>query len=290
VSPDSRPVPATRIHLALTIVSVCFGAFSVVGKIALHHPAVTPFALTELRMVGAALAFLLAAAWRREAWPPGGIILKLAGLAVIGIAVNQALFLTGLKRTSAVEATLLVGSIPLFTYLIGWRLGREASRPLKWAGLAVALGGVVAMLVSRGARLERDHFNGDLMILANCLAYSFYLVLVKPLLKTLPSVRAMGIIFASGALLFAPLGLPELLAIPWREMPATPLAAMAFVVVFPTIVAYFLNLWVLKRAGASLVAIYVLLQPLVAALLSALPPLRERPTAALLHAGDDQRE
>jgi drug/metabolite transporter (DMT)-like permease len=60
---------------------------------------------------------------------------------------------------------------------------------------------------------------------------------------------------------------------------------LAYAVIFPTVVAYFLNLWALKRAPASLVAIYVLAQPLIAAALAALPPLRERPTPILLVAG-----
>ncbi len=279
------PAPRPRLHLALFIVSLCFGAFSVVGKLALRDPAVTPFALTELRMLGAALAFTAAAALRREAWPDLATTAKLAGLALLGTVVNQALFLTGLKKTGATEATLLVGSIPLFTFALGRLLGREAGGAGKWLGLNVALGGVTLLLVTRGARFERDHFVGDLLIVVNCLSYSLYLVFAKPLLRTLPSVRAMGTIFLCGALLFAPLGLPPLIRLPWPALPPATLSALAFVVVFPTIVAYFLNVWALKRAPASLVAIYVLLQPLVAALLAALPPLSERPTAPLLLAG-----
>lgn len=277
--------PRLRLHLALAVVSVCFGAFSVVGKIALGDPRVPPLALTELRLAGAALAFLAAAAWRRESWPGRAALGKLAVLALLGTVINQALFLSGLKFTSATEATLLVGSIPLFTYTAGRLLGREQGSLGKWLGLALALGGITLLFLVRGFRLEHEHLLGDTLILINCLSYSMYLVFARPVLRGLPSVRAMAVIFLFGALEFAPLGLVPLARIPWGELSSRTLYALAFVLVFPTIIAYFLNLWALKRAGASLVAIYVLLQPLVTASLAVFPPLNERPGLGLLAAG-----
>ena len=270
-----------QLHLALTVVSVCFGAFSVVGKIALNDRSVSAAALTELRLASAALAFLAAAALRREAWPAPPRWLPLAGLALLGTVINQVLFLTGLKHTSATEATLLVGSIPLFTFTAAWALGRERANRGKWAGLALALCGIALLLAVRGLNFaafsERGHLLGDGLILTNCLSYSFYLVAARPLLRELPSVRAMGVLFLIGAIEFAPLGARPLAAVPWGALPPSTLAALAFVILFPTIIAYFLNLWVLKRAPPSLVAIYVLLQPLVTTTLALLPPLKERP-------------
>ncbi len=247
----------------------------------MNDPRVSAFALTELRLLSAALAFLAFAALRREAWPVAKQLWPLAGLALLGTVINQALFLTGLKYPTATEATLLVGSIPLFTFTAGWALGREKSTRGKWLGLALALGGIALLLAARGFSFaafgEHGHLLGDGLILINCLSYSFYLVAARPLLRELPSVRAMGVIFLFGALEFAPLGAWPLATIPWRELPPATLAALAFVVIFPTIIAYFLNLWALKRASPSLVAIYVLMQPLVTTTLALLPPLSERP-------------
>jgi drug/metabolite transporter (DMT)-like permease len=54
---------------------------------------------------------------------------------------------------------------------------------------------------------------------------------------------------------------------------------LAFVVVFPTAGAYLLNNWALARADASVVALFIYLQPLIAALL-AMARLGERPSPA----------
>jgi drug/metabolite transporter (DMT)-like permease len=40
--------------------------------------------------------------------------------------------------------------------------------------------------------------------------------------------------------------------------------AVAFIIIFPTVVAYYLNAWALTRVPPSLVAVYIYLQPLIA--------------------------
>jgi drug/metabolite transporter (DMT)-like permease len=40
--------------------------------------------------------------------------------------------------------------------------------------------------------------------------------------------------------------------------------------VFPTIIAYFLNIWALRRASSNVVAVYVYLQPVLTALVAPL--------------------
>jgi drug/metabolite transporter (DMT)-like permease len=56
-----------------------------------------------------------------------------------------------------------------------------------------------------------------------------------------------------------------------------------YIVVFPTILTYLLNLWALRRASSNLVAVYIYLQPLFAALVAplVLPGESVTPRAAL---------
>ena len=61
-------------------------------------------------------------------------------------------------------------------------------------------------------------------------------------------------------------------------------AALAGVVVLCTVVPYVLNSWALARTGASRVAVYVFLQPLIATAL-AIVILHERLTARTVVAG-----
>lgn len=54
---------------------------------------------------------------------------------MLGIAANQALFLYGLKHTTAINATILVTTVPVFTVLGSVLIGREPASLLKFAGM-----------------------------------------------------------------------------------------------------------------------------------------------------------
>ena len=48
-------------------------------------------------------------------------------LAILGVSLNQVLFIIGLSLTSAINTTILISSIPAFTLAAAVLLGREAS-------------------------------------------------------------------------------------------------------------------------------------------------------------------
>jgi drug/metabolite transporter (DMT)-like permease len=109
-------------------------------------------------------------------------------------------------------------------------------------------------------------------------SYSIYLVLAKPVLARLPQLVVVAWVFAFGALI-----------VPWFALDVAwaPAAAglrhwlaLGGVLLFPTLLAYLLNTIVLSRTHASTTAAYILLQPLVSAVL-ALAWLGERPGAGI---------
>src|SRR5688500_8244346 len=104
------PIPA-RTHLALLAVQVLFGSWPVFGKLAL---AVMPGpALIGIRTAVATLVFFaLRPRSGGSLGPRLHLQLALAGLS--GVAVNQLLYIEGLRRSSAVNATVLTTTIPVF--------------------------------------------------------------------------------------------------------------------------------------------------------------------------------
>ena len=85
--------------------------------------------------------------------------------------------------------------------------------------------------------------------------------------------------FFCGALFSLPLGLPELIDAAPRVSAAT-WAWAGYVVLVPTIFTYLTNAWALRWASTSTVAIYIYVQPTIAALL-AWRFLDEEPSARL---------
>jgi drug/metabolite transporter (DMT)-like permease len=60
---------------------------------------------------------------------------------------------------------------------------------------------------------------------------------------------------------------------------------VGYIVVFPTIVTYLLNIWALQRVSSNLVAVYIYLQPLFAAAVAPLVLRGERLTVRAAAAG-----
>jgi drug/metabolite transporter (DMT)-like permease len=252
-----------RVHVTLFAVQLSFSLLAVEGKLAMG-PAhrVSPQALAMARILGAALVFI------------GGHILfrtpkvsrlrdmgTLALLSLLGVVINQALYLAGLKQTSPVSATLLVAMVPVFTAGVAAVTGRERLSLRKGAGIAVALFGVAAL-----SGFAVPH-RGDVLVLLNSFSYALYVVFAQSALERFGMVTVVAWVFGCGALFFAPVGAVALAA----EAPTWPLSTtglVALIVAMPTVFAYAANAWVLRRAGPTLVAIYIYLQPLCVALLS----------------------
>jgi len=267
------------------IVQVAFASQAVEAKVAMAPrpaggEAIAPAMLAMVRMIGGAAFFQVFCALRRYRSRrvgrdasdnrDGGRLavaltrsehLRLAGLSVLGVALNQALFLLGLRWTSPFSVALLSAAIPVFAASLAVLFGKEQLRWRTVAGFAFALVGVWS-LIGAGS-LDR----GAMLVAFNSLSYAAYVVLSRDVVLRIGALRTMAWVFSYGALLFAPVGLPVLLA---HAEDVTPRgwAFVSYIVALPTIAAYALNAWALKRSSATLVTIYVYLQPLLAGLLA----------------------
>ena len=251
---------------ALLVVQGFFGSLAVIGKIVLAE--VPPLLLLALRIVPAAgVFFVFERAFVRERLRDMRDVWVVGGLSLLGVVLNMGLFLFGLARTTPTNAIVLITSIPVFTLLVAVLLGHERLRLGNGLGLGLALGGVLFLLGS-GFAAQREYFVGNLFVVMNSLSYAIYLVLSRPLLARYDPITLVTYTFLWGAVFAIPLGLyaaatSDLAAISGRAW-----WGAAYVVVFVTIVVYYLNNWALRRVPSSTVAIYIYIQPLVAALLA----------------------
>lgn len=260
--------PAWEVHAGLLFVQLTFGGFHVVAKAVLAH--VHPLALAGLR-VAVATPLLLVLAWQRERVLPRGRDLPLlALLGLLGVFSNQLLFILGLRWTAATNAGLFMPSIPVFAAGIAILSGVERPGWRRLLGIALAVAGALVMLepgrFQSGGRL----LWGNLLILANCLSYATFLVLMRRVLARLPviTVIAWSFLFGGvGVLAVTHRWLAGLLTA--RLEPAVWLGLL-YIVLVPTTLNYLINTWAVARSTPSLVAAYTTLQPLAAGSLAAL--------------------
>lgn len=257
-------------HAALFVVQVAFASQAVEAKLAMMPlgqggEGIPAMAIAMARMLAGAVFFQL---FYRVVDPKGAREpiaprdhAKLFGLSLLGITLNQAIFLIGLGRTTPFAAALLSATIPVCAAVVAAIFGVERLRARTLVGFAIAVAGV---LVLTGVRaVDR----GAALIAVNSLLYASYLVLGKGTIGRLGSLRVVTWVFTWGALSFAPFGVgPLVRAVP--ELHPRGIALIAYILLMPTIVAYSLNAWALGRTTPTLVTVYIYLQPLLAAVLS----------------------
>jgi drug/metabolite transporter (DMT)-like permease len=261
-------------HAALVLVQFAFASQAVEAKVAMLPRSqggeeIFPEALAMIRMLGGALFFcaiqaivrVRTVASDRRAPIARGDHWRLFGLSIIGIALNQTLFLMGLRWTSPFSTSLLGATIPVFAAGLAVLFGKERLRLRTVIGLSLAILGVLS-LIGIGS-IDR----GAILVALNSLSYAAYVVLSRDVVLRVGALRAVAWIFTYAALLFAPFGMPAMIA----QLPILTGRGWMFVLyilALPTIVAYLLNAWALARTSATMVTVYIYLQPLIAAVLA----------------------
>jgi drug/metabolite transporter (DMT)-like permease len=270
------------VHLALLGVQLAFASGAIAGKLVMNGEHVDPNALALIRALGGAVSFHAARIVLARGKParvriPAADHARFALYAILGVAVNQAFFLHGLKHASATNAALLAATIPVFTAGVAALARQERVTVRIGAGIAVATAGVLVLTGVRHVAI------GNLLITINSLAYALYLVGIRKLLDRYGALVTIAWVFTYGVLFLAPFGLLPILreAASWSPRG---LGLVAWFVAVPTIFAYLTNAFALSRARPSVVAAYIYLQPLLVMVFAG-KLLGEAPSARTVVAG-----
>jgi drug/metabolite transporter (DMT)-like permease len=276
------------VFAALFTAQFAFGVFPVIGKMALASIPPLPFAF--FRVAGASILLGAIRKIRRPQRIAREDLPRVFLLALLGVSLNQIFFIEGLSLSTAINAALLMTTIPVMTLALAIMAGREAPTSRSVFGCLLAFGGAVSLLGVARFDWKSDLFLGDLLLLTNAAAYSLYLVLSRDLLRKYSAGTFIHATFLAGTfpvLLFAALPLARM---DFGAVTATAWVCLAAVVLLPSVVAYLLNAWALARTHASRVALFVAVQPVVATAFAVVwldekPTLRTAASALLILAG-----
>lgn len=206
-------------------------------------------------------------------------------LAVLGMGVAVAPQYIGAQSTSATNIALIFSCSPILVALLEAVIWRKPLSPLRAAGLALALGGVLVVLTRGDAwALARLAFGqGDLWVLLAATGWALYTVLQKRLAQpAVPDGARLAAMMLGGAIALAPFAGIEAATgatPPWSDPRLA--AVLLFLAVVPSLGAYYVYGRLISRAGPATAGLSMFLVPVYAALL-AWPLLGEAPQ--LFHA------
>jgi drug/metabolite transporter (DMT)-like permease len=250
-------------HLALVLVQILFGSWPIFGKVALRSMSAS--SLVACRLTGAALAFALL---QRSVTPLLRMRLKdivvLMLCSIMGVVGNQFLYVKGLSLTTVINATLLSTTIPVYALAVSILFAYDKWSLKRLGGIVLSAVGVIYLINPAREDLAFQATAGNLLILSNSFLYAVYIVISKDLFERYGALNVITWIFLVGSVVTVPVGIYSLRQENLAAIGASVWLAIAFIVVFPTVGAYYLNAWALTRVSPGTVAIYIYLQPLVA--------------------------
>ncbi|NBC12195.1 MAG: EamA family transporter [Gammaproteobacteria bacterium] len=196
----------------------------------------------------------------------------LTALALLGVTGYNTMLYIGLQDTTATNALLLSSATPVLIVALSFVVLRHRPRLLALLGLALSLAGVW-LIVSAGepARLlDLGLRSGDAWILATTLDWAIYSVLLR--------LRPAGLDPAGFLTALVALGLPPLAGLyAWElqqgiglTLNAANLAAIGYVALFPSVLAYLFWNRAVAELGANRTGQYMHLVPVFGILLGVL--------------------
>lgn len=210
--------------------------------------------IAAIRSVGAGLCILLLI----RKMPPPEWHLRTLMLAIINVAFTFALFFMSATRTGGGMTTLLMALSPFWTTLLAWPLLREKIRPTQIVLIILGVTGVY-LLVTRSP--IRNDTIGILEGIGASICMGSSIALLKKWGRPPSLFVFMGWQLLAGGVLLVPCAL-ALEEIP-QTFTATNAAALLYIVLACTIVAYGLWFQGIDRLGAQPASLLLLLVPVV---------------------------
>ena len=273
-----RPT-APHAALMMTITTLCWSGNFVVGRWAAGH--IPPLTLSWVRWTGASLVMAVLA-WRyigrdwptvRRHWP----LMLLFGLT--GTGFFNAFQYLALNYTTATSAGIINSSGPILIALASFLLFGDRVRPVQALGIVVSLSGVLVVISKgdigalTGLRLNR----GDLIMLVAMITASVYAAFMRRKPAMHPLSFAL-VTFVVAAVVNLPVASAELwlggvVDVSWGSA-----AAVAYVVLVPSVIAYLCFNRGIEILGGTRAGTFLHLIPLFTATLAILF-LGEQPAA-----------
>jgi drug/metabolite transporter (DMT)-like permease len=240
---------------------------------------IPPFLMIGVRCVTAGALMYGWARARGGARPRAADWRQAAVTGVLLFVTGQALLAWAETRLPSGVTALLIATEPLFVAVLPW-LARRAPTPEASTGLALATGfvGVGALMLPGSGSFPLDPLAMGAVVLT-ALSWSVGMLRAAPP-PGFSAVQSAGMQLLTGGVVLLALSLVsgEPAALPSEGPSVRSLAAVAYLIVFGSIVGYGAYVWLLGRVSAQMVSTHGYINPLVAVALGA--TLNEEPVTA----------
>jgi drug/metabolite transporter (DMT)-like permease len=195
-------------------------------------------------------------------------------LGFFGVSVNQFCFTLGLHYTSVSHSAVIVGMGPIYTLILAVLLRLERATWHKAVGMAAAFVGIAVLASEGGISTHSPSLLGDAITMTGSIGFAAYAVLGKRVAGEYNALTMTAYNQFAGAFVVLPLAVHQALLLGaaggWRAVPWQAWAAIFYMGLFGSAVAYVLYFWLLRYLEASQLSAFTYLLPVLASILGIL--------------------
>ena len=255
--PTEATTPPTWLPVAAVAVTLLLWASAFVAIRHLGHD-FSPGALSLGRLLVGALCLGVVALGRGLPRPSRRDLVSIAIIGVLWFGVYNVALNEGERRVDAGTAAMLIQVSPVLIALLAALLLSERFTIYLAVGLALAFGGVALIGLSTSPGGNRDVL-GVVLCVVSAVVYSVSVILQKPLMSRLQAVHVVWLACTVGAVACLPF-LGDLVR-ETADAPASSLAWVIYLGVFPTAIAFTTYAFALTHMNASSLGVTTYLVP-----------------------------
>lgn len=232
---------------------------------------IAPIGCVTLRLVFGAVVFWIVSIFSKPEAVAFNDKLKLIALGGVGIFGYMSLYAVSLSHTTPVSFAIFNAMQPLWVVIASAVFFREGIDARKLMGIAIGFAGAMLCILSEPNRDVADNpLLGNVLSIAASIIYAVYLVFSARMVGHLSRMTILRYTFSSAAVVALLVTWMVGVSAPLFEggLKTTPLLVLAFVLVFPTVITYFLIPIGLKYLNSTVVAIYGYVTLIVASVVS----------------------
>lgn len=233
-----------------------------------------PDGLVLLRSTASAIAFWLISLFLRPSRTTPkptrkDIFMMLLG-GILGMGGNLLFYINGLNLTGPIDAFVIRTAQPIIVIALGILFLHASFNKYKAFGILLGLGGALYASIVPHAGVVKDSLSGDILVFMSSVSYAFFLILIKPYTQKFDSVTVMKWMSLAAMLVALPFGIRQLIHSPFFSTlaPLHVWLELGYILVFATIIGYFLSVYALHYISPFIESIYKYLLPVTGAAVS----------------------
>lgn len=250
------------IAIAAILLSVIFWGYSFVStKIILEElPPITIAFFRQIIASAVLVIFLLVK--KLFVKMPVRDVLLLAASSLFGIVFYFLFENTGLKYTTASNASIIVAAVPIFTLISEYFLYKFKITKRLISCTIISIIGVFLVIFEQGSLdFSSGSTKGNLLMIGAMISWVIYTIICKSFAEKYNGIVVTAYQMIAGSILFIPFTIPEIDQ--WQSISTYSLFNLLYLALFCSALAYYLYNLAVKGLGATVSSMFLNLIPVV---------------------------